>query len=424
LSDLSLPDDAPARAIARRVVAARALRGFADGFVSLLLPAHLLERGFSPFEIGVIATATLLGSGVLTLVVGLHGWRWRTRVLLLAACALMAATGAGLAVLRDFWPLLLLAFVGTLNPSGGDVSVFVPIEHALLARSVTARERTAAFARYSVGGTLGAAIGSLAAVLPALAAPRLGVSLATAIQWMFGLYVLVALGVAALYRGLPLPDARASAEERPAPLGPSRRRVFTLAALFSLDAFGGGFVVQSMVALWLFERYHLSLAAAGTLFFWTGLLAAVSFLVAARIAARIGLVRTMVFTHLPANVCLLAIPFCDDVTVVMVLLFVRAALSQMDVPTRSSYVMAIVTPPERPAAASVTAVPRSLAAAASPALAGWLLGLGTFGWPLVAGGVLKIVYDVLLLAMFHRIRPPEEGGAEPAPGLRGRPGRS
>jgi predicted MFS family arabinose efflux permease len=188
----------------------------------------------------------------------------------------------------------------------------------------------------------------------------------------------------------------------------SRPRVARLALLFSIDAFAGGLLVQSLLALWLFQRFGMSLEAAGTLFFWTGALAALSYLVAARIAGTIGLVRTMVFTHLPSSVCLLALPFCSDVSWVIALLLVRGALSQMDVPTRSSYVMAIVTPPERAAAASVTSVPRSLAAALSPAIAGYLLGVSTFGWPLLAGGVLKIAYDLLLLAMFHRVRPPEE----------------
>jgi predicted MFS family arabinose efflux permease len=185
-----------------------------------------------------------------------------------------------------------------------------------------------------------------------------------------------------------------------------------LAALFSLDAFGGGFVVQSLVALWLFQRFGLSIEVAGSIFFWTGMLTAVSYLVAVRIANRIGLVKTMVYTHLPSSLCLLAIPFCNELAAAVALLFVRSALSQMDVPTRSSYVMAIVTPAERAAAASVTAVPRSMAAAASPALAGYLLGLSSFGWPLIAGGAIKIVYDLLLLWMFHRVRPPEEAARQ------------
>jgi len=188
----------------------------------------------------------------------------------------------------------------------------------------------------------------------------------------------------------------------------ARKHVFTLAALFSVDAFGGGFVVQSMLALWLYQRFALSVTLAGTVFFWSGILTSVSYLVAVRIANRFGLVNTMVFTHLPSSLCLLLIPFTNHIGYVIALLFLRSALSQMDVPTRSSYVMAIVPVAERPAAASITSVPRSLASAVSPFLAGFLLSASSFGWPLIAAGALKIVYDVLLLAMFRKVRPPEE----------------
>ena len=210
-----------------------------------------------------------------------------------------------------------------------------------------------------------------------------------------------------MYRGLPKAPSGAAPKAQ-APLTRSKERVYTLAALFSLDSFAGGFVVQSLVALWLYERHGLSAATAGTIFFWTGILSAASFLVAVRIANRIGLVNTMVFTHIPANVCLILVPFAPNLAVVLALLMVRALLSQMDVPTRSSYVMAIVLPEERPAAASITSVPRSLASAASPFIAGWMLGVSSFGWPLVAAGAIKIAYDLMLLAMFRRVRPPEE----------------
>ncbi|MBI5276213.1 MAG: MFS transporter [Burkholderiales bacterium] len=384
--------------ITQRVLAAKALRGFGDGFVSLLLPLYLLDLGFTPLEVGVVATATLFGSGLLTLAIGFTGGRFSDRSLLLAASALMLATGLGLGGVTTFWPLLVVAFVGTLNPSGGDVSVFLPLEHALLSRSVANRDRTAMFARYALAGTLSGAVGALAA----------GAAGAAAMRWMFVMYAVIAVAAALLYRGLPAQPASHEAAP-PSALGPSRRRVYTLAALFSLDAFGGGFIVQSLLALWLFQRFGLSVETAGAIFFCNGVLAAFSYLLAARIAMRIGLVKTMVYTHVPANMCLIAMAFTDALAVVLALMLVRALLSQMDVPTRSSYVMAIVTPEERAAAASVTAVPRSLASAASPALAGWMLGLSSFGWPLVAGGVLKIGYDLLLLAMFHRVKPPEEG---------------
>lgn len=390
-----------------RLLVSKGLRAFGDGFVSLLLPLYLLELGCSALQVGIIATVTLFGSGAMTLLVGLHAWRFPYRTLLLAATALMAGTGLGFAFVTDFWPLLLIAFVGTLNPSSGDVSVFLPLEHAVLAGGVGNRERTAVFARYSLVGSLLAAVGSLAAALPVALVSMASISSKASMQTMFVLYALIGLATALVYRGLP--RTLESAKHVPAaPLGPSRRTVYLLAALFSLDAFGGGFVVQSMLALWLYQRFDLSVGTAATIFFWTGVLSAASYLVAVRLADRFGLVNTMVFTHLPANLCLVAIPFVPDLAWVIVLLLVRSALSQMDVPTRSSYVMAVVTPPERAAAASVTSVPRSLASAIGPFLAGWLLSVSSFGWPLLAAGVLKIVYDALLLSMFRKVRPPEE----------------
>ncbi len=390
-----------------RILIARGLRAFGDGYVSLLLPLYLLELGFGAFDVGVIATATLMGSGVLTLLVGLRANRYHYRTVLLAAAVLMAATGVGFALFTQFWPLLLIAIVGTLNPSSGDVSVFLPLEHAVLSRFVTDRNRTAVFARYSLVGSLLAAVGALAAALPAMIAAPLGVSLKTALQLMFILYGALGLLAAYAYRELPA-ALEAQARQPSAPLGKSKRAVYLLAGLFSLDAFGGGFVVQSLIALWLYQRFDLSPAMTGTVFFWTGVLTALSYLVAVRIAQRIGLINTMVFTHLPSSLCLIAIPFMPELSSVIALLFVRSALSQMDVPTRSSYVMAIVSPAERPAAASITSVPRSLAAAASPVLAGYLLSVSTFGLLFIAAGATKIVYDLLLFALFRDVRPPEE----------------
>lgn len=391
-----------------RVLIVKGLRAFGDGYVSLLLPAYLIELGLSPLQVGIVATTTLLGSGLLTLLVGLRAHRHDYRALLLAATLLMAGTGLGFAFITDYWPLLLIAFLGTLNPSSGDVSVFLPLEHAVLSRMVDDKTRTTVFARYSLVGSLIAAIGSLAAAIPAIAADSLGVPTRTAMQGMFVLYAALGCLSTLVYRRLPVMVPDTAGSKATAPLTKSKRNVYTLAALFSLDAFGGGFIVQSMLALWLFENFSLSITAAGTLFLWTGVLSALSYLVAVRIANRIGLVNTMVFTHLPANLCLMAIPFVPDLRYVIVLLFVRSALSQMDVPTRSSYVMAIAPPEERPAAASVTSVPRSLASSVSPVLSGYLLGVSSFGSPLLAAGILKTVYDLLLLMMFRKIRPPEE----------------
>src|SRR6185437_15746358 len=399
-----LPAGTPGEA--RILLWGRGLRAFGDGFVSLLLPVYLTALGFDAFAIGVLTTATLLGSATLSLAVGFTAHRWGRRGLLVAASLLMIATGIGFLLETRFWPLVVIGFVGTLNPSSGDVSVFLPLEQALLADTTPDRDRTAVFAAYSLVGSLVGAAGSLAAGLPELLRATVPMSLVTALQAMFALYTVLGLAAFFLYRRLP--PARDGGAAPASPLGPSRRIVFGLAALFSLDAFGGGFIVQSLLALWLFDRYGLSLAAAGTIFFWTGVLAAASYLAAARIARRVGLVNTMVFTHLPSNLCLILVPFAPGLTLAVALLLVRSALSQMDVPTRSSYVMAVVTPAERAAAASITSVPRSLAAAMSPLAAGYLLALSSFGWPLVISGALKGLYDILLLLSFRRHRPPEE----------------
>jgi MFS family permease len=382
------------------------VRGFGDGFTALLLPVYLSDLGFSAFRIGVLTTATLLGSAVLTLAVGLAGHRVPARRLLFAACGLMGLTGLAFAGVHAFWPLALVGFVGTLNPSGGDVSPFLPLEQSLLAHAGPGSQRTGRFARYSLTGSLMGALGALAVGLLGPLKALTGLPQLTLIEWAFVAYGALGLVSAALYRNLPREPADHEAPRTP--LGPSRRNVYGLAALFSLDSFGSGFIVQSLFALWLFHRFGLSPAAAGGFFFWTGALSAVSQLAAPWLARRIGLVNAMVFTHLPASLCVIAAAFAPNAEVVFALLAVRALLSNMDVPARTSYVMAIVTPAERSAAAGVTNVPRSLASACSPALSGLLFSLSPFAWPLVIGGSLKAAYDLLLLWRFQKVRPPEE----------------
>ena len=395
-----VPDDL------RRVLCSRALRAFGDGYVAILLPVYLSAAGFGALAVGAISTATLLGSALLTLALGAVAHRVRRRPALLAASLLMAGTGFGFAAVQGFWPLVLIAFVGTLNPSGGDMSVFLPLEHTVLTQSVPDRERTAAFARYSFVGAVVGAFGALASGTVEWLAPVLGRR--AIIDGLFVLYGLLGLASFLLYRGLS-PRAETAEGTQAKPLGPSRRRVLTLAALFALDAFGGGLVVNALVALWLFQRFGLDVATTGAVFFATGLCSAASYFAAVPLARRFGLVNTMVFTHLPANVFLALTAFAPTAWAAFALLVLRSLLSQMDVPTRSSYVMAVVEPEERPAAASVTAVPRSLAAAIAPLLSGWLLSASAFGWPLVAAGLLKIAYDLMLLRGFAKVRPPEEG---------------
>jgi MFS family permease len=385
--------------------AARCVRGIGDGYAAVILPAWLTGIGFTPAQIGFVATASLLGTALFTLLVGLIAPRHDLRSMMLFGAILMALTGAALPVYDDLAWIAVVLFIGTINPSIGDLGVLVPLEHAMLARSIADSERTRIFARYSLVGALSMAVGSLAAGLTDILAAR-GVSEIAAFRTMFWLYAALGLVAAGFY--FALPRSRAEQARPTAPLGPSRGVVYRLAGLFSLDAFAGGFVVQSLLALWLFERFNLSLGAASLFFFWAGVLSAFSYPVAARIAQRVGLINTMVFTHIPSSLCLIAAAFAPDLTLALGLLLMRFALSQMDVPTRTSYVMAVVTPSERTAAASVTAVPRSLASAISPTFAGALLALPFSGLPLVLCGGLKIVYDVALLYAFRHIKPPEE----------------
>ena len=396
------------------LLASRMLRGFADGYVAVLLPAYLRALGMGVVEIGVLSTLTLAGSAAATIAVGALGHRFPASRLMLAAAWTMVATGLGFAGLHAFWPLALVAFVGTLNPSSGDVSVFLPLEHARLARAaVDSTARTALFSRYALAGGLSAAVGALASAWPAWWSAHAGGAVLDAMRAMFVLYALIGGVVALLYRGFIAHEHRDQAAagdaakaghnpDAPQPLGPSRGIVMRLAALFCIDSFAGGLLVNSMLALWLFKRFGLSLGSAGQFFFWSGLMMTASQLLAPVLARRFGLVNTMTFTHIPASLFLIAASVAPTLPVALACLLLRSVLSSMDVPARNAFVMAVVTPPERAAAASFTAVPRSLASALGPTIGASLLASGVLAAPLVACGVLKIVYDLALLGMFRR----------------------
>jgi MFS family permease len=388
----------------RLLLVARGIRGFGDGFAAIVLPAYLVAIGFGTVEIGIVAAASLLGSALLTLAVGVVAPRYELRHLLIAGAVLMAATGVMLNA-EDLLLIVAVAFIGTVNPSGGDVGMLVPLEQTVLARDAPDHERTRVFARYSLIGAMSTAAGALSAAIPDVLVTA-GIGRIAAFKLMFCCYGVLGLLAAALYRRVH--PSHAEAHHASTPLGPSRGMVYKLAALFSLDAFAGGFIVQSLLALWLFKRFGISLSAASLFFFWTSVLSALSYPLASWLARRIGLINTMVFTHIPSSVCLIAAAFAPNLTWVLGLLLVRSALSQMDVPTRTSYVMAVVTPTERAAAASVTAVPRSLASSISPAFAGVLFGPAFSGLPLILCGSLKIIYDLALLYTCRHVKPPEE----------------
>jgi MFS family permease len=383
----------PARAT-RPVVAARAIRAFADGFAAVLLARYLKDLGFNNTQIGVLVTATLLGSAALTLWAGLRLNRWGAQTVLIASCGLMALTGIGFATVTRYVPLVIVAFCGTLNPSAGDVSLFLPTEQAVIADLTETHERPHRFAVYNVGATLAGALGALVSPLPHRLATNNGWNVVTVERLSFLVYLFAAIASALLYRGLRTHAALAAPRRG---LHKSRAIVVRLSALFTIDSAGGGFAVTSLLVLYLDVRFGLSPGATGAIFAAAGVLTAFSQFLSGRLAARIGLVRTMVFTHLPANMFLILAGIVPNAALAVTFLLLRATLSQMDVPARQALVMRVVEPDERAAAASVTNVPRSLGSALTPALAGLMLEHSTFGWPLIAGGVLKATYDILLL---------------------------
>ena len=400
-----LPADASADA--KVLLITRGIRAFVDGLVYVMLPGYLILLGLSGLQVGAVVTASLLGSAVLTITVGVRGHGILRRQLLQIVSVLMIATGIAFSFTTTFVALLIVAAIGTMNPSGGDVSVFLPTEQALLPATVSDQQRTSLFAAYNLIGALIGSIGAISTGFPQWIGNRVGLDTLASQRATFWLYAVAGVAVLVLYRRLsPAVETGTTAFRQS--LGPSRKTIYKLAALFSLDSFGGGFAVPSIFALWVFHKFDLSTADLGIIFFATGVLSALSSLLAVRIAKRIGLVRTMVFTHIPASVLLIAVVFMPNVWLAMTCFILRGLLSQMDVPVRISYVMAVVTPPERPAAASITNVPRTLTSALPPIAAGWMLDHSTFGWPLLICAAIKITYDLMLLWQFRHIRPPEE----------------
>ena len=393
---------------ARILVFTRAIRAFVDGIAFVVLPAYLEHLGFSGVQIGTVVAASLLGSAVLTLTTGYVAHRFDPAKLLTISSWIMITTGIAFGLSRAFFLLVIIGIITTMNPSAGDVSPFLPLEQSLLSNNVDAAERTALFARYSLTASLIGSMGALCAGLPVIVARQMQYADQTGRQAAFVTYGLAGFVLLFAYSQLSA-TSRIRATKSDSALSPqSRNIVFKLSALFSLDSLGGGFATQAIFALWVFRKFGISMESLGVVFFAAGTVAAFSSLAAVKIADRIGLVRTMVFTHIPASVLLILVALAPNVWIAMTLFIARGLLSQMDVPVRTSYVMAVVAPAERAAAASITNVPRSLASALPPIAAGWMLDQSTFGWPLIMCAACKITYDLLLLKMFKDVRPPEE----------------
>ena len=403
----------------RLLFATRFVRLFAYGALSVVLVFYLVEVGLSELQTGVLLTLTLLGDTVVSLAITANADRLGRRRMLIAGAALMAGAGVMMASTTSFWLLLLAATAGVISPSGQEVGPFLPIEQAALSGLVSDRRRTEAFAWYTLAGAVATATGALAAGLLTgdlfVAASRPVDRYRSVVLIYAALGVLLALIFSRVsVEAEPMREAQestnAAALTRGVGLDHSRPVVLRLSALFALDAFGGGFVTQSFAAYWFHLRFGIEPATLGPIFFWANLLAGVSALVAARLAARFGLVRTMVWTHLPSNVLLILVPLMPTLTLAVATLLLRFSISQMDVPTRQSYVMAVVPARERSAAAGVTGVARTIGAAISPVFVGLCFARpALISIPFFLAGSLKIVYDLVLYRQFVSVRPSEEG---------------
>jgi MFS family permease len=395
----------------RLLFAGRALRTFGFGWLSLILALYLGRRGLSAPAIGAVFTATLVEDAVFTILVSSLAQRVGRRRVLLFSALLITAAGIVLALAQSPVLIVIAAVLGTLSPNGQDAGPFSPLEQALLPDAVPAKARTRAFAWYNIFGFLPSALGALAAGAAQRAARGAGVDELVSYQWMLGAYSLVGVAMAAVYSRLP---HRLDAPPAPAARPPgwrmglhrSRGVVLQMSALQALDSLAGGFVVQALLVYWFHLRFGVGPDVLGPLFFGTSLLSAASFLVAARLADRFGLLQTAVFTHIPSNVLLMLVPMAPTFAVAAGLLLARHLLSQMDVPTRQAYTMALVDADERAATAGFTASARSLAAAVAPVFTGFALARAASGVPFFLAGGLKIVYDLALYFRFRGVKLP------------------
>jgi predicted MFS family arabinose efflux permease len=410
----------PPRRDVALLFATRSVRLFAYGFLSVVLVLHLAAAGLSEPEIGLLFTLTLLGDTAISLWITTRADRAGRRQMLLLGAALMVFAGGLFAVTRSFALLLVAATLGIVSPSGNEVGPFLAVEQAALSQATAPERRTDLFAWYQLAGSLATALGSLAGGSLAEGLQRAGASpLASYRAVALGYGALGALLFVLFARLSPAAEAPVAREGSPRPslLAPrlglhrSRRVVLGLSALFSVDAFAGGFIVQSFVAYWFHRKFGASEAMLGAIFFGANVLAGLSALSAAAIARRIGLVNTMVFTHIPSSALLFLVPLASTLPLAVAVLLLRFSISQMDVPTRQSYTMAVVDPEERSAAAGVTNIARTVGASLSPLAAGPLYASAALAsLPFFLCGGLKIAYDLALWRSFRALRPPEETG--------------
>ena len=387
--------------------ATRFVRLFAYGSLSVVLVFYLVGVGLSEAQAGLLLSLTLVGDTAVSLFLTTQADRLGRRRMLIAGAALMTIAGVVFAASRTFWILLLAGIVGVISPSGQEVGPFLPIEQASLSQVVSDRTRTRVLAWYTLLGSIAAAIGALTAgvitqVLQSASKPN-------GYRTVVIFYAALGIALAVLFSRLSDAIEAKSVDESPSErvgfsgLRESRGVVMRLSALFALDSFGGGFVVQSFAAYWFYLRFGVDPAALGAIFFWANVLAGFSALVAARLAARFGLIRTMVFTHLPSNVLLLMIPLMPTLPLAVLVLLARFSISQMDVPARQSYIMASVSPRERSAAAGIAGVARTTGAAISPFFVGLMFARPSLiNVPFFIAGSVKIAYDLLLYRMFAK----------------------
>ena len=394
----------------------RFIRLFSYGSISVVLVFYLTGLGLSESQTGLLLTLTLLGDTAVSLWMTTHADRIGRRRMLLVGAGLMAGAGLTFAFTKQAWLLTVAATIGVISPSGNEVGPFLSIEQAALAGVVSDRARTQTFAWYTLAASFATAAGALSAgVLTQGLEHRAGLTALASERAIVVVYAGMGLLLALLFLRLSPAAEAPKLEEAVAPartllgIGASRGVILKLSSLFALDAFGGGFVVQSLAAYWFYLRFHVNPATLGGIFFWANMFAGISALLASKLAARIGLIRTMVFTHLPSNILLILVPLMPNLELAIAVLLLRFSISQMDVPTRQSYTMAIVRPEERSAAAGVTGVARTTGAAVAPALAGFLLGQPSLiNLPFFLAGGLKVTYDLLLYRAFVRVPPPEE----------------